>query len=149
MNITPHVTLENLTYHPTAVRLKIVNVPPDDMLPNLMRLSALIESIHELLGGKIAFLSGYRCDQLQSAMVRQGRKSVHTDGRGVDFLTPGMDLSEAFDLIHDSGIEYDTLILANNRLGNNWIEITIPKAGEEARRISTRNQKQGERVYLA
>lgn len=149
MNITPHVTLDNLVYHPTAARLKISNVPPDELLPNLMRLCDVLEPIWDLLNGKMAFLSGYRSHQLQAALVRQGGESTHTDGRGVDFQTPGMDISQAYDLIAGSDIPFDTLTWANNRLGSNWIEVTIPKAGESPRRLCKRNERQHNRMYLA
>lgn len=150
MNITPHVTLDNMIYHPTAIRLAIPNIPPDDVLPNLIRLcSTVIEPIYDLLGGKMAFLSGYRSDRLQAAMIRQGRKSPHTLGLGADFQTPGMDLSEAFDQIVASDIPFNTLALAYNRLGNNWIEVTIAKDGDTPRRESTRGKRQPERVCLA
>lgn len=150
MNITPHITLDNLIYHPTAVRLSIPNIPPDDVLPNLIRLcSEVLEPVHALLDGKMAFVSGYRSDRLQAAMVRQGRKSIHTQGLGADFQTPGMDLSEAFDRIMASDIPFDTLSLTYNRLGTNWINVTIAKQGDTPRRETVRGKREPERVCLA
>ena len=150
MNITPHITLDNLIYHPTATRLKIPNVPPDDLLPSLVRLCTdVVEPIYTLLGGKMAFLSGYRSKHLQSALVLQGRETTHTDGLGLDFLTPGTEISRAFDEIAASDIPFDTLTWASNRFGNNWIEVTVAKSGEEPRRIKKRNARQPERVLLA
>ena len=112
MNISPHITLDNLIYHPTAVRLSIPNVPPDEVVPSLIRLCLeVLEPINTLLDGKMAFLSVYRSERLQAAMVRQGRKSLHTQGLGADFQTPGMDLSDAFDKIVASDIPFDTLFL--------------------------------------
>lgn len=149
MNITPNITLDNLIYHPTATRLSIPNVPPDELLPNLLRLCNVAEQIYTLLGGKMAFLSGYRSKRLQAAMVRQGRATTHTDGLGLDFLTPGMEISAAFDAIAASNIPFDTLTWAYNRMGSNWIEVTVPKDGEAPQRIAKRRVHQVERVYLA
>lgn len=147
MNITPHITLDNLIYHPTATRLKIPNIPPDDIIPNLVSLcSDVLEPIYTLLHGNMAILSGYRSPRLQAALVHMGKKAAHTEGKGADFTTPGMDLSQAFDEIAASDIPFDTLTWAHNRFGNNWIEVTI---SDEPRRICKRNVRQSDRAVLA
>ena len=150
VQVTPHITLQDLIYHPKAAPLGIVNIPPEECLPDLIRLCQdLAEPIVELLGGRFSIIYGYGSQRLHAALVRHGRESFpHAEGRALDFLTPGMEISQAFDLIAASEIPFDTLTWFWNRAGNNWIEATIPVMGEEPRREARRCVKMAERVYL-
>ena len=150
VQVSPSITLQDLVYHPKCAGLGIVNVPPEEHLPNLIRLCQEVgQPIFDLLHNKVQVISGYRNPQLQTALVRQGRNSLpHEEGRALDFQTPGMDVSEGFDLIAASQIPFDSLTWFWNRAGNNWIEVTIPRDGEEPRRLARRCVKMAERVFL-
>lgn len=84
MNLTPHFTLEELTFSDTAQRLGIDNTPDDGVRANLQLAANGMEMVRELLGEPIRLNSGYRCEALNKA-IGGAKGSAHMDGLAVDF----------------------------------------------------------------
>lgn len=84
MNLTPHFTLEELTFSDTAQRLGIDNTPDNGVRDNLQLAANGMEMVRKLLGEPIRVNSGYRCKTLNTA-IGGAKSSAHMDGLAVDF----------------------------------------------------------------
>ena len=66
----------------------IDNTPPPEIVENLKRLAAGLETVRALLGAPLEISSGYRCAALNEAVGGSGA-SQHLLGLAVDFACPG------------------------------------------------------------
>ena len=143
--MTPHFSLDELTFSSTAIRLEIDNTPAEAELKNLQRLAEGLEQIRTKLDSNaINISSGYRCLKLNRAL-RSGDTSYHLRGLAADFTCPkfgGVD--EVMRAIADSSIEFDQLIYEFN----SWIHIGFAEAGAKPRRQMFTIDKKGVRAYL-
>lgn len=124
--ITEHFTLEELTHTDTG----LPNDPPLCLARNLALLAETLEQVRELLGVPLHVSSGYRSERVNAA-VGGAETSEHLVGRAADFVPMGMDVSEAFDLIHKSGIVWNQLI--HEQRHSEWIHISVPCAGDKGK----------------
>jgi len=122
--LTPHFSLEELTRTDTGME----NDPGRAMAGNLLRLAETLEEVRELLGVPLRINSGYRSEAVNKR-VGGVRTSAHLFCRAADFVPVGMPISEAFDMIRESGITFDQLIIEPT-----WIHIGIACAREKSRR---------------
>ena len=120
MNLSPHFTLEEMTYTSTG----FPNVPSATEIANLSVLAMTLESVRSLLGKPISISSGYRSTRVNSA-VRGAGNSYHLYGLAADIKVKGMTPYEVCMAIKNSDISYDQLIL--EELGGNggWTHIGI------------------------
>lgn len=82
-----HFTIEELTRSETAKRLKIDNTPTKNVIANLTNLvEKVLDPAREQLGKPIYVNSGYRCKELNDA-VMGARNSYHKKGRAADLDT--------------------------------------------------------------
>ena len=82
-----HFTIEELTRSETATRLKIDNTPSKNVIANLTNLvEKVLDPAREQLGKPIYVNSGYRCKELNDA-VMGARNSYHKKGRAADLDT--------------------------------------------------------------
>lgn len=123
MNLTPHFTLEELTFSSTAERLLIDNTPPLDVVSRLTIAAYGMEQVRSILGKPIHIDSGYRCPALNKA-VGGAKDSAHLDGYAVDFKCPdfGTPLEIVTTLIA-SGIKFDQCIQEGT-----WVHISFAPA---------------------
>jgi len=142
--ITPHFTLEELTFSNTAVRLDINNTPDEEALKNLKTLAEGLEHVRTKLDGNaIRISSGYRSLQLNRAL-RSKDTSFHVRGLAADWTCPGFgSIDDVMRCIAESGIEWDQLIYEYG----SWIHIAFPAEGEMARRQTFAITKDGVRAY--
>jgi len=148
-NLSPNFTLDELTKSTRARQLGLANIPDDAHAANLIRLcEELLEPIRRLLNTPIKINSGYRAPQLNAA-VGGVPTSAHMDGRAADFVTPQMDLSEAWRAIEAHPLPFDQLIWEKNGFGSQWIHIAIAKHGEEPRKQILKLQARPFRKYLS
>jgi len=109
--MTPHFSLEELTFSDTAVRLGINNnVTDPTILSNLHELAIGLEQIRNLLNAPLHINSGYRCLLLNGA-VKGSINSAHMQGWAADFTcrlfgTPLEIVKE----ITKAGIKFDQCI---------------------------------------
>lgn len=127
--MTPNFSIVELCASDYAVRHRINNRPPDEILPNLERLMLKLEEIRAALGNRpVIVTSGYR-----NANVNRGvggsRSSAHMDGRAADFKVAGLTPREAAQRIRETGIALDQLIYEGQ-----WVHVGIEREGMTPRR---------------
>jgi len=130
--LSPHFTYNEFVISQTAIRKGIDNTPTPEILARMATLCVeLMEKVRALKGFPISVSSGYRCDRLNRAVGGSGT-SQHRLGEACDFVINGLTVEEAYQLIKNSGIEFDQLI----QEFDSWIHISFRKG--KNRRICTR-----------
>ena len=143
MNLSPHFTLDELTY---TDHREIDNTPNQAEIENLQRLANFLEEVKTVLGGKpVMISSGFRCKALNDA-VGSKDTSQHRIGCAADFRVPGMTPDEVVRAIIASGIGYQQIIREFDR----WTHISVPnQADETPRKQALSIDKQGTRVFTS
>ena len=131
MNLSPHFSLDELTYSETALRRGIDNTPPPGAIDNLKRLcEILLEPVRAVLLVPMHINSGYRSAGLNAA-VGGAHGSAHLDGCAADFIPIGLDLHTVFDMLRTNpSLSYDQIIFECAA----WIHIAVAPAGLTPRR---------------
>lgn len=108
--LSPHFSLEELTYSDIALRRGIDNTPSPQIVENLTRLAARLEEVRTLLGAPMNITSGYRCLELNRA-IGSSFTSAHIKGLACDFTAPRAgDPKTICKRIMASPIKYDQVI---------------------------------------
>jgi hypothetical protein len=119
MNITPHFTLDELTF---TDHREFDNEPDYDETENLLRLANLLEQVKSVLGGvPIMVNSAFRCKEVNDA-VGSKDTSQHRLGCAADIRVPGMTPDEVVKAIIAAGLPFDQLIREFDR----WTHISVP-----------------------
>lgn len=141
MNLTPHFTVEELTY---TDHRQLDNTPDEAAMANLRRLAQFLERVKEVLGGKpIIVNSAFRSKQVNDA-VGSKDTSQHRLGCAADIRVPGMTPDQVVKAIIASGIGYDQVIREFDR----WTHVSIPNLSTGMpRRQALIIDKQGTRLY--
>jgi len=139
MNLTPHFTLEEMTF---TNHREFDNTPNVLQINNLQRLAEFLEEVRSLLGKPIIIDSGFRSPDVNQA-VGSTSVSQHLRGCAADFRVPGMTPAEVVKAIHGSDLPFDQLILELT-----WTHISIPNTDDVApRRMALIIDKKGTRFY--
>jgi zinc D-Ala-D-Ala carboxypeptidase len=139
MNLTPHFTLEELTF---TNHREFDNTPNQLQIDNLQRLAEFLEEVRELLGKPIIVDSGFRSPEVNQA-VGSTSVSQHLRGCAADIRVPSMTPAEVVKAIYNSDIRYDQLILELT-----WTHISIPNTDDaEPRNMALIIDRQGTRAY--
>lgn len=122
-----YFTIEELCKSTTAEQRGIDNTPTDEIKDNLQYLiENLLDPIRELYGKPITISSGYRCPELNKA-VGGVPTSDHQNGYSADLdLGGATENKPLFDLIKDSGLEFDQLIWENKGA---WVHVSCRREG--------------------
>jgi zinc D-Ala-D-Ala carboxypeptidase len=90
--LTPHFTLEEMTFSATAKKFNILNEPTAPQIENLKYLcSEILEPLRSYYEDKpIRVTSGFRSPTL-SEKIGSSKNSQHCQGCAVDFTMPGFD----------------------------------------------------------
>ena len=84
--LSPHFTLKEFTKSPTAIKLGIKNIPPQEVVENLKRLcKGTLEPLREKLGLPIIITSGFRTKALNDKLSHSSERSQHMLGCAADF----------------------------------------------------------------
>lgn len=138
--LSPHFTLEELTFSQTAQRKGIDNAPSIEIVAHLTTLAEGLEKVRSLLGEPIHITSGYRC-QLLNAAIGGARHSAHMAGYAADFVCPGFGSPlQIVKAIAQSDIAFDQCIQEGT-----WVHISFDPAMR--REVLTANFHQGEAYY--
>lgn len=141
MNLSPHFTLEELTF---TDHREFDNTPNDQELANLVRLAEFLEQVKTLLGGKpIMINSAFRSEEVNRA-VGSKDTSQHRRGCAADIRVPDMTPDEVVQTIMNSDLEYDQCIREFDR----WTHLSIPNIeNAEPRNMALIIDKSGTRQY--
>jgi zinc D-Ala-D-Ala carboxypeptidase len=141
MQLSTNFSLSQLVYSETAEKSGIDNTPPPEIVENLRRLAAGLETVRTLLGAPLEISSGYRCAALNEA-VGGSSASQHLQGLAVDFDCPAFGTPlEIARAIQGSGLEFDQCILEYGR----WVHLSFSDAPRR-RLLTIYDEKEG---YLA
>lgn len=138
--LTKHFSLKELTHSDTAVKHNLENTPNGVQYRNLLNLAAFLEFVREYVGCPLKISSGFRSTEVNK-LVGGRAKSDHLDGRAADTNALGMDTKKYFQLLADSNLPYDKIILEYDR----WVHISIAPEGKAARRMKLIIDELGER----
>ena len=141
MNLTPHFTVEELTY---TDHRQFDNTPDEAAMANLRRLAQFLERVKEVLGGKpILINSAFRSKKVNDA-VGSKDTSQHRLGCAADIRVPGMTPDQVVKAIMASGLGYDQVIREFDR----WTHVSIPNLSTGVpRKQALIIDKQGTRLY--
>ena len=141
MNLSPHFTLEELTF---TDHREFDNTPNDQELANLVRLAEFLEQVKTLLGGKpIMINSAFRSEEVNRA-VGSKDTSQHRRGCAADIRVPDMTPDEVVQTIMNSELKYDQCIREFDR----WTHVSIPNIeNAEPRNMALIIDKSGTRQY--
>ena len=124
MNLSRHVTIQEFSYSPTAIKKGIHNVMNSIQVNNAIQLCEnVFEPIRKHLNAPIKITSGFRCEQLNK-LIGGAYGSQHTKGEAFD-----LDITDrnVFDWIVDN-IEVDQAIFEYGDNNNaNWFHISYRK----------------------
>lgn len=86
--LTDHFTWTDVVRSTVGERHKIVNIPPDNLMPALCNTALHMEAVRAVLGGlPISVDSWYRCLTL-NALLGSKYTSQHPKGESVDWICP-------------------------------------------------------------
>jgi hypothetical protein len=130
MNLTPHFTLEEMTFSEAAARLGIHNTPGQGTITSLGRVTGAMERIRTLLGDRpIVVHSGYRSAEVNQA-VGGVSTSAHCRGLACDFVCPAFGIPYEVALATlKSDLGYDQLILEYG-----WVHVGLAQDESLSRR---------------
>jgi len=126
MNLSEHLTLEEMCHSDTAIANKIDNTPGPEELANMERFAReIFEPIRALIAGPVHLTSGFRCHALE-LVVSGTLNSQHLHGQAMDCHVDGLAPRDLFDTIHlhKGTIPYDQLLLESNRAGSVWVHVS-------------------------
>lgn len=139
-NLSKYFSLRELTFSKIAEDNDIDNTPTPAILEKLKYTAQQLDKVRELLGCPVIINSGYRSLAVNRA-IGSSDNSQHVRGEAVDFRTIEHTPRRIVELIKQSNIEFDQLILEFD----SWVHISF----------SSRNRKQiliidgkGSRIFV-
>jgi hypothetical protein len=122
--ISKHISIEEATGSPTALRLGIKNEPNETVLDAMKHVAEnLFEPIREWYGKPIKVNSFYRCPELNKA-VNGSKTSGHVLGNSIDISGGSKaENKKIFDYICKN-LDFDQVIL---EFGGVWVHISLKK----------------------
>lgn len=142
-----HFTLEDLSRSDIATRKGLDNTPPPEAVENLKRLvNDVLQPVREWTGSTITVSSGYRCEEL-NRLVGSKATSAHREGRAADITSKATNCATALafaQAIAQRPLNFDQCIVEFD----SWVHVSVPKAGQTARRQLLSIDHQGTREGL-
>jgi hypothetical protein len=146
--ISKHLTLAELTYSATAIKLGIVNVPNQLQIENLKKLAEKVfEPTREHFNVPIHISSGYRIMNLNQAL-NGSITSQHCRGEAIDIDMKGDKVTNAqiFHWIKDN-LKYDQLIAEFPKNGNpEWVHVSYTDKNRQQTLVAKKIN--GKTVYI-
>ena len=125
MNLSAHFDLKEVTRSATASAKGIDNAVPLGYRYNIGRTAEMMEHVRQLLGGApIKVTSWFRCKTLNEA-VGGSKTSRHPEGLAVDWKHSVLSLEACFEVIAESKLPFDQLILEGTKDGAGWIHLGL------------------------
>lgn len=120
LQLSESFTLSEFVRSNTAVRKGINNVPNAKHIANMTALCVnVLQPIRWAIKAKISISSGYRCAALNKA-IGGAATSQHTEGKAADISADGFTTEGLYQVIKNSGLEFDQLIQEFNE----WVHVS-------------------------
>lgn len=121
-NISKHISYEEATQSPTALRLGIKNVPDEAHLAAMKLVAnSCFEPLREWYGKPLKINSFFRCDALNKA-VGGSKTSQHCKGEAIDISAGSKEENKKlFDWIK-ANLKFDQLI---NEYDFTWVHVSF------------------------
>lgn len=97
-------------YSKIAEKNNITNVPPQSAMVGLMILGDKLQFIRDRIDIPLILFSVFRCHQL-NRLIKGSPNSAHLQGLAADLLFKGKTIEETCDLILQTGVVFDQLLL--------------------------------------
>lgn len=112
-----------MTISQLAVRNGIDNVPPPDVVARMVKTAHGLERIRTACGNRaIRISSGYRSPEVNRLVGGVSNPpSQHTTGEAADFTVAKLTPRQVVEIVSQSGIEFDQLILEFN----SWVHVSF------------------------
>jgi len=124
--ISEHISYDEATVSPTALRLGIDNTPPDDVLDAMKAVSEhCFEPIRKWYGKPIKVNSFYRCPELNKA-VKGSPTSQHAKGEAIDITGGSREENKKIFEWAKANLIFDQLI---NEYNFSWVHISFKMKG--------------------
>src|SRR5262245_17238406 len=144
MQLTPHFSLEEMTYSQTAARQGINNTPTPEIVEQLRKTCQMLEIVRSALGDRPIFISsGYRSPAVNAA-VGGSSTSQHMTGQAADFTVSGLTPKQTVDAILkiDPPVPYDQIIYEYAE----WVHMS---QAPNPRQMALTIDNSGTRTYVA
>ena len=143
MKLTEHFTLEEFTRSQTATDKHIPNNPNAMQISNLTNLCVnVLEPLHNILNQSIFISSGFRSVKLNRA-VGGVPNSQHQTGEAADIDAKPISPQALFDIIRNSTIPFDQLILEFDK----WVHISFKIIGNRNEKLVYTLDENGNEVH--
>lgn len=124
--ISEHITLEEATTSPTALRLGIDNKPNNEQLNNMSKVAEFcFEPLRKWYGKPIKVNSFFRCDALNKA-VGGALGSQHSTGEAIDMSAGSKEENKKLFEWCKTNLHFDQLI---NEYDYSWVHISYKMVG--------------------
>lgn len=153
MQLSKHLSLNEVTTSGTAKRLGIDNTPTTEHLANLKLVAEKIfEPIREHFGKPIKVSSGYRSKALNEATPGASKTSQHSTGEALDLdqdgMTTGVTNKMVFEYIKNN-LNFDQLIWEFGTDANpDWVHVSYESTGKQRKQILKAVRVNGSTKYL-
>lgn len=144
--VSDHISYKEATRSVTATKLKISNIPNDDILKKMVTVSEKVfEPLRKWCKHPINVNSFYRSEKLNTA-IRGSKNSSHISGQAIDISTLGEKTNgEMFEYIKEN-LDYDQLIWEfGNDVNPKWIHVSY-KNKKDNRKEALRAKYRGGRA---
>jgi zinc D-Ala-D-Ala carboxypeptidase len=152
MQLSEHLSLNEVTTSGTAKRLGIDNTPTPEHLNNLKLVAEnVFEPIRKHFGKPIKVSSGYRSKALNAATPGASTTSQHSTGEALDLdqdgMTTGVTNKMVFDYIKNN-LNFDQLIYEFGTDSNpDWVHVSWESTGKQRKMILKATRVNGVTKY--
>ena len=152
MQLSEHLSLNEVITSGTAKRLGIDNNPTTEHLNNLKLVAEnVFEPIRKHFGKPIKVSSGYRSKALNDATPGSSSTSQHCSGEALDLdqdgMTTGVTNKMVFDYIKDN-LNFDQLIWEFGTDSNpDWVHVSWESTGKQRKMILKATRVNGSPKY--
>lgn len=147
--ISKHISYNEGVRSATATKLKINNIPDDDVMKNMVKVAEeVFEPLREWAKHPINVNSFYRSPKLNAA-IKGSVKSSHLKGQAIDLSTLGKKSNgEMFDYIKDN-LDFDQLIWEfGNDENPKWIHVSYKNKKDNRKDVLKARYKGGRVTYF-
>lgn len=154
MNLSAHVTLDEVTKNKTASQLGLDNTPTPEHLENLkLVLNKVFEPLREGLGGNPIFIScGYRGAAVNAKTKGASKTSYHCFGKALDLdadVYGKITNADIFNYIKDNLVYAELIWEYGNDKNPDWVHVAFDegKNVKETLRVRSVNGKPKYEIY--